>query len=109
VHLNQILSHATGWAAIHSWLIQQPNNGKLFEFLCKYYYLTDPEYENAFLSTEVPTAIKNKLGLNGDHGIDLVLENADGRLTAVQCKFKNNQDETIYWSKNSLANFFCRQ
>lgn len=107
MHLKQILSHASNWTTIHQWLIKQPNNGQLFELLCKYYYLTDPEYKNVFLSSEITTAIKDKLGLNGDRGVDLVLESHDGKLTTVQCKFKSNQNEKLYWSKDSLTNFFA--
>jgi superfamily II DNA or RNA helicase len=86
--------------------------GKLFEQFCKYYYLADPsvknEYKEVWLFHEIPYEIKQKLNLgNVDHGIDLVLQGNDGTFSVVQCKFRNNQNSIISWTKDSLANLFA--
>ncbi|HFS6877804.1 TPA: DEAD/DEAH box helicase family protein [Legionella pneumophila] len=39
--------------------------------------------------------------------VDLVLEGQDGSLSVVQCKFKNDQNSKLSWTKDRLANLFA--
>jgi len=86
--------------------------GRLFELFCKYYYLAEStvsrEYKNVWLFSETPSTIKTKLNLGKiDYGIDLILEGYDGALSAIQCKFKSNQNVNICWTKDKIANLFA--
>ncbi len=53
---------------------------------------------------EIPFDIKTKFNLpNIDKGIDLLLMNNDDEFYPIQCKFRSNVNEIIYW--NELATF----
>lgn len=117
INLLAILNHSSCWSDIYNKLLnysQPPNNfaGKIFEEFCKYYYLTEPsikhEYKNVWMFSEIPYIIKEKLNLGRvDHGIDLVLEGYDNTLSAIQCKFRNDQENNISWAKDKLAHLFA--
>ena len=84
--------------------------GKLFEYFAKYYFIVDADlnqlYTDVWLYEEIDSLIKTELGLPDiDKGIDLLLKDNQGRYTAVQCKFKNNEDSTVSY-KDKLANTF---
>jgi superfamily II DNA or RNA helicase len=112
-----VFTSSSNWDDIYNNLLQyntpQKNSaGKLFEEFCKYYYLTEPtvkhEYKHVWLFSEIPHTVKEKLNLGKiDHGIDLVLEGHDGTFSVIQCKFRNNQNANISWTKDSLANLFA--
>jgi len=116
-YLLSILNHSFSWNDIYNKLISynsSQNNlaGKIFEEFCKYYYLIEPtvkhEYKHVWLFPEVPHGVKEKLNLGKiDYGIDLILEGHDGSFSAVQCKFRNNQNSNISWTKDNLANLFA--
>ena len=85
--------------------------GKLFEIFCKYYFLSEPtvkdDYLNVWLYEEIPQAVKEKLNLGSvEHGVDLILEDEEGKYTAVQCKFRNDESDGLSWSKDKIANLF---
>ncbi|HEX4045152.1 MAG TPA: DEAD/DEAH box helicase family protein, partial [Gammaproteobacteria bacterium] len=115
--LLEILNHSSCWSDIHNKLLnynQSQNNfaGKIFEEFCKYYYLTEPavrhEYKNVWLFSEIPHIIKEKLNLGKiDHGVDLILEGYDNTFSAIQCKFRNDQESNISWTKDRLAHLFA--
>ena len=51
-----------------------------------------------WLWADVPASVKERLGLghvDRDEGFDLVAEQADGRLWAVQCKFRGSSDRPV--------------
>lgn len=86
--------------------------GKIFEFFAKYYFLTEPEqtdlYDKVWLYDEVPIEVTRKLKLPSiDHGIDLLLQDKDGKFHAVQCKFKNDETKKLSWSGDKIANVFA--
>ena len=86
--------------------------GKIFEIFTKHYFKACPSekdnYKNVWLFNEVPTEIRNKLNLgNMDYGIDLVLEDTEGLLYAVQCKFKNDENSVLNWTADRIANLFA--
>mgnify|MGYP002856588043 FL=1 len=85
--------------------------GKLFEYFAKYYFICHPLYQNEFnnvwLFDEIPLDVKKSLNINHiDHGIDLVLKDKNNSYIAVQCKFKNDENSKLGWSKDKLGNLF---
>ena len=57
---------------------------------------------------EVPSEIRTKLNLgNQDYGADLILEDIEGKLYAVQCKFKNDESSRLNWTSDKIANLFA--
>ena len=65
------------------------------------------EYKNVWLFDEIPLGIKKELNINHtDHGIDLLLEDKNCCFIAVQCKFKNDEESKLGWSKDKLGNLF---
>ena len=113
--LKNLLAGAKSWQDIHSKLVKynepsDPRAGKLFEYFCKHYFLCEPsvrrEFKNIWLDTEVPLKIRRKLTMAKlDYGLDLVLEHQDGRLFAVQCKFKTNESASLSWTKDRLSSW----
>jgi superfamily II DNA or RNA helicase len=86
--------------------------GRIFECFSKYYFLIDPEkkdlYQNVWNYEEIPQKIKETLKLPQiDHGIDILLEDIDGKFHAVQCKFKNDESKSLSWSGDKIANVFA--
>jgi predicted helicase len=112
-----ILETSTNWSDIYTHLInQRPDNlsnaGKAFEQLAKLYFQCEPsvrdEYKNVWLFNEVPPHIKKMLDLgHQDYGVDLVLEDHEGCLSVVQCKFKQDQNASLSWSKDKLTNLLA--
>lgn len=87
-------------------------NGKIFEEFAKLYFLYEPivcdDYKSVWLYNEIPVEVKEFLNLgNIEHGIDLVLETKSGLYTAVQCKYRNDENSTLSWSKDKIANLFA--
>ena len=85
--------------------------GKLFEYFAKYYFKVDATqnqlYTDVWLYDEVDSLTKEELGLpNIDKGVDLLLKDAQGRYTIVQCKFKNDEESKVHFGKDKLANTF---
>jgi predicted helicase len=85
--------------------------GKIFEIFAKAYFIIEPEqnqlYENVWLYDEVPLTIKEKLNLpQRDFGIDLLLQDKQNRFVAVQCKFKNDEQSKLNWTKDKIGNTF---
>ena len=114
--IKDILNGKVSWAGIYDELVRYDptgvKSGLLFEEFAKLYFENEPsvrgDYKNVWLFKECPNLIKQKLGFSSiDRGVDLILENQDGRLTCVQCKFRFNQDEILSWSKDKIANLFA--
>lgn len=56
----------------------------------------------------MPYHIRTKLNLgNQDYGADLILEDIEGKLYAVQCKFKNDESSRLNWTSDKIANLFA--
>lgn len=112
-----ILETSKNWSDIYTQFVKhyQTNlskSGKEFEQFAKLYFLCEPsvrdEYKHIWLFKEAPLNIKERLGLgHKDHGIDLILEDREGRLAVVQCKFKQDQSAAVSWSKDKLANMLA--
>lgn len=85
--------------------------GKLFEYFAKYYFKVDATqnqlYTDVWLYDEIDSLTKEELGLpNIDKGVDLLLKDVLGRYTAVQCKYKNDEESKVHFGKDKLANTF---
>jgi len=83
----------------------------LFEYFAKAYFIIEPEqaqlYKHVWLYHEIPLQIKEKLSFPlNDFGIDLLLEDYQNRYFAVQCKFKNDEQSVLQWTKDKLGNAF---
>ncbi len=86
--------------------LPKKQKGDLFEALVKAYLLLDPEYasklKHVWLYCEVPQAVANKLQLpSTDQGIDLIAETNDGEFWAVQCKYRQEADQSLTWREIS--------
>ena len=110
---------ASSWDDIQDKLGDLPNKlkGDVFEELAKAYLLLEPEYasklKHVWLHREVPSAVAKKLKLPAtDQGIDLVGETYDGEFWAVQCKYRQDTDQSLTWREIStftgLAFGVCR-
>jgi predicted helicase len=77
--------------------LNNKQRGTDFEKFCQAFYKETALYKNAWLLNEVPFEIKKVLGWTSeqDLGVDLVLENHQGELSAVQCKFHEDQNQSI--------------
>ena len=67
--------------------------GKLFEHLVKSFLKTDQIYTDRFQKVWLWAEYPNRNG-RSDFGIDLVAQEQDGSLCAIQCKFFNDQTLT---------------
>src|SRR5690349_7517595 len=116
-NLLNILTRAKSWDDIYHGFIRynvehDRSSGKLFEEFCQCYFRSESslyaEYKHVWLFSKIPAKVKLKLNLGKiDHGIDLVLEDHEGKYTVVQCKFRNDQSSLISWSKDKIANLFA--
>lgn len=114
--LIKYIQNTNNWSQIfYNLTNDQLNNneiGNLFEVFCKYYYQNEPsvkdEYRNVWLFSEIPPEIKQNLNLGQiDHGADLILEDLDNEYTAIQCKFRSDQNKILNWTADSLANLLA--
>ena len=116
-NLLAILQNTYKWEDIHNRLVNYEKTldkrtlGGLLESFCEYYYRAEPtvsnDYQNVWRFENVPEEIKTKLNLGKrDGGVDVLLQGYDGSFSAVQCKFKSNQDNILSWSKDKIANLF---
>lgn len=87
--------------------------GKLFEYFTKLCFLHDSEFaaeydcKEIYLYEELPSDLKQKLNLpTVEHGIDLLIIDRDGKVIAIQCKFKNDETVKLNWNADKLGNFF---
>jgi len=112
----QILENTTDWNQVFVRLLTIDSSGRLagilFEKFAKLYFLHEPsvssDYKNVWLFDEIPSFIKDKLKIGSiDRGIDLVLEDNEGKLIVVQCKFRLDQTKNLSWTKDKLVNLFA--
>lgn len=106
-----MLQNCKSWEDLKQALNHSFQAGKLFEIFCKYYFLTEPsvkdDYQNIWLFEELPQHIREKLNLGKiEHGVDLVLEDKKERLTALQCKFRSDENSSLSWTKDKIGNLF---
>jgi len=102
------------WMKFHRKLLDIPRDenqsiaGRVFEVFVKYYFLLSDVCSEVYLYDEIPLRLKKKLRLPAtDHGVDLLLVEGKSKYIAVQSKFRKNQNESISWSKDKLANLIA--
>lgn len=117
--LREAIRGCSSWEDVQSaWRhLSEKQKGDVFEELVKAYLLLEPEYasklKHVWLYREVPSAVAQKLKLPAtDQGIDLVAETNDGEFWAVQCKYRQDTDQSLTWREIStftgLAFGVCR-
>jgi superfamily II DNA or RNA helicase len=106
--LHEAIQGCSSWADIQVRLCHLPEKqkGDLFEELVRAYLLLEPEYasklKHVWLHREVPLAVTEKLKLpDTDQGIDIVAETNDGEFWAVQCKYRQDTDQSLTWREVS--------
>jgi predicted helicase len=87
-------------------LLSEKQKGDLFEHLVKAYLQLDPEYatklKHVWLHQEVPLDLLKKLKLPAtDQGIDIVAETHEGEFWGVQCKYRQQTDQSLTWREVS--------
>lgn len=78
--------------------------GDAFELLVKHYLLTDTKYSSllshVWIYDEIPHKVHQKLNLPPkDMGIDLIARTKNHLYWAIQCKYRDNEQEQITWSE----------
>ena len=117
--LHGAIRDCSSWDDIQGKLrdLSNKQKGDVFEELVKAYLLLEPEYasklKHVWLHREVPRAVAEKLKLPAtDQGIDLIAETNDGEFWAVQCKYRQDTDQSLTWREIStftgLAFGVCR-
>lgn len=115
INLYRVVKGSSSWRDVYKRFLEynrqgDPRAGYLFEQFCKYYFLCEPsekdEFKNVWLQNEIPPKIRRKLTLaKKDYGIDLVLQDCNNRLFAVQCKFKTDESSSLGWTKDRLSSW----
>ena len=82
--------------------------GTAFEELTKLYLEYHPVYrtklKTVWLQKEIPTTVRESLNLpSNDQGIDLVAETYEGTYWAIQCKYLQDENQTL--SHRSISTF----
>ncbi|MGV8122265.1 MAG: DEAD/DEAH box helicase family protein [Candidatus Xenobiia bacterium LiM19] len=78
--------------------------GNAFERLVQFYLQISPLYKtklkNVWLFHEIPAKIVNLLNLpSSDKGIDLIAETYRGEYWSIQCKYRENESQSLKWSE----------
>jgi superfamily II DNA or RNA helicase len=97
--------------------LSEKQKGDFFEEFTKAYLILDPEYatklKHVWLLGEVPHLIAKKLKLpSTDKGIDLVAETNEGDFWAVQCKYRQDTNQSLTFTEistfSALSFVICR-
>ena len=83
--------------------------GDAFEYLTKFYLLTEPQFKLAFQEvhhhSELTAPLRDQLGLpHPEIGVDLVATLKDGTFCLIQCKFHQDSSQSV--SYDELSTFF---
>ena len=117
--LLDFIAGCTSWQDIQSkWEpFSAKQKGDLFEDLVHAYLRLAPEYasklKHVWHHTEVPEKVRKALKLpTKDMGIDLVAETKDGEFWAIQCKYRQNTNQSLTYDElstfSSLRKDVCR-
>ena len=111
--LPELSKGAVNWQEIYTCFesngLSSKDKGTLFEhFFYSAYPLKRDDVERIWLFSDIPPSIKQKLNFAKiDHGVDILIQNKAGSYIAVQCKYTNNPERKLSWSKDKLTNFFA--
>jgi superfamily II DNA or RNA helicase len=105
-----ILKKSDCWESFKSHLepLAKKEKGDAFELLTKYYLQLHPTYitqlKNIWLLKEIPAKVSKKLNLpSSDEGIDLITKTKQGKYWAIQCKYKEDESNSI--TRKELSTF----
>jgi len=106
--LHEALRGCASWEDVQrKWQpFSEKQKGDLFEHLVKAYLQLEPEYasklKHVWLHREVPLDLLQKLKLPvTDQGIDIVAETNDGEFWGIQCKYRQQTDQSLTWREIS--------
>lgn len=87
-------------------LPEEKERGDAFEAFVEGLIRLDPRrHVENYWRLPFPPSIRDRLGLGPkDEGVDAIFEDADGQLTAIQAKFRQDRHASIPWSE--LSTFF---
>ena len=117
--LASLVEGCSSWREVFTRLepLSEKQKGDFFEEFTKAYLILDPEYatklRHVWLLSEVPQSVSAKLKLpSTDKGIDLVAETNEGEFWAVQCKYRQETNQSLTFTEistfTSLAFVICR-
>lgn len=107
MNLYHSLQNLTNWNDFESSQsnFNKKQQGTRFELLTKELFTWHPLYRgwirNAWLSTELPIWVQKTLNLKSDIGFDLILEDNEGSLIPVQCKYHSDPNRNVGWKEAS--------
>ena len=107
MNLYNSLLNLTNWSDFESSQrdFNKKQQGTRFELLTKELFTRHPLYnswiQNVWLSTELPIWVQKALNLKSDIGFDLILEDNDGLLIPVQCKYHGDPNRNVGWKEAS--------
>lgn len=107
MNLYHSLQNLTNWNDFESSQrnFNKKQQGTRFELLTKELFTWHPLYrgwiQNAWLSTELPIWVQKTLNLKSDIGFDLILEDNEGSLIPVQCKYHSDPNRNVGWKEAS--------
>ena len=118
IRLAQFVRKCTSWTDFQQACLPLSNKekGDLFEELVKAWLLLDPTHastlKRVWLLHEVPPSVAKRLKLpSTDQGIDLVAETREGEFWAVQCKYRQETNQSLTFREvstfGSLAFTVC--
>jgi len=100
--LSSATSGCSSWSDLTAkWArYSEKEKGDLFEELTKAYLILEPKYacklKHVWLGREIPQAVAKKLKLpSTDYGIDIVAETLSGEFWAVQCKYRQDSNQSL--------------
>jgi len=110
LNFNSHISNINSWSDFKQSLENKTKleKGKTFEILTKYYLEYNPLYntklKKVWLQNEIPSTLFKKLNLpTNDQGIDLIAETIEGDYWAIQCKYLQDEDQTL--SHRAISTF----
>ena len=117
--LASLVVGCSSWREVFTRLepLSEKQKGDFFEEFTKAYLILDPEYatklRHVWLLSEVPQSVSEKLKLpSTDKGIDLVAETNEGEFWAIQCKYRQDTNQSLTFTEistfTSLAFVICR-
>ena len=102
MYLKTIISSINSWNDFKSILETKTKleKGKAFEELTKYYLECNDVYADLFikvwLQKDIPSFILKKINIpSNDQGIDIIAETKEGTYWAIQCKYLQDEDQTL--------------
>ena len=100
--LSSVTAGCSSWSDLTAkWArYSEKEKGDLFEELTKAYLILEPKYacklKHVWLGREIPQAVAKKLKLpSTDYGIDIVAETLSGEFWAVQCKYRQDSNQSL--------------